>query len=167
MTIVVTDTNIFLDLIQSGALDGFFQLPYDIRTTDLVLHEIEKPEQQRALEKFITSGRLTVLELDAREIGAALQLTTQATLGRITDRSVLLKGIQLQCIVLSGDRALRNECEHRGLEVHGSIWIFREIWQAGFYDEPQLLAMLDELAHNVRLPAQELDKLRNDIKNKA
>ena len=83
MTIVVTDTNIFLDLIQSGALDGFFQLPYDIRTTDLVLHEIKKPEQQRALEKFITNGRLTVLELDAAEIGAAAQLPTRAALHRI------------------------------------------------------------------------------------
>ena len=146
MTIVVTDTNIFLDLIQSGALDGFFQLPYDIRTTDLVLHEIKKPEQQRALEKFITNGRLTVLELDAAEIGTAAQLPTRAALHRIADRSVLLKAIQLQCLVLSGDEALRKECEYRGLEVHGSIWVLREIWQAGLHEEEQLLAMLDELA---------------------
>lgn len=163
MTIIITDTNVFIDLIQSGALDYFFQLSYDIRTTDLVLEEIQRPEQQSVLEKFRTDGRLAVLELDADDIRAALELPTQTALNRITDRSVLLKAIQLQCTVLSGDGALRKECERRGLEVHGSIWVIREIWRVGLGDSAQLLAMVDGLMNNTRLPGHELEKLRREI----
>ena len=163
MIIIITDTNVFIDLIQSGALDYFFQLPYDIRTTDLVIEEIKLPEQQSALDKFRSDGRLTVLELDSGEIRAALELQTQTTLTRITDRSVLLKAIHLQCLVLSGDGALRKECERRGLRVHGSIWVIREIWMAGLGDSAQLLAMVDELMNNNRLPGHELEKLRREI----
>ncbi len=163
MIIIITDTNVFIDLIQSGALDYFFQLPYDIRTTDLVMEEVKLPEQQSMLEKFRSDGRLTVLELDAGEIRAALELQTQTALNRITDRSVLLKAIHLQCLVLSGDGALRKECERRGLRVHGSIWVIREIWQASFGDKEILSVMLDELKHNSRLPGHELEKLRREI----
>ena len=163
MIIIITDTNVFIDLIKAGALDYFFLLQYDIRTTDLVVEEIERPEQQSLLEKFISDGRLAVLELDAGEIFEALQLQTQTALNRITDRSVLLKAIHLQCTVLSGDGALRKECEQRGLQVHGSIWVIREIWLAGLGDSVQLLAMVDELMNNTRLPGHELEKLRREI----
>ncbi len=163
MIIIITDTNVFIDLIQSGALDYFFQLPYDIRTTDLVLEEIKRPEQQSALDKFRSDGHLTVLELDAGEIREALELQTQTTLNRITDRSVLLKAIHLQCPVLSGDGALRKECERRGLQVHGSIWVIREIWLAGLGNSEVLSVMLDALMNNSRLPGHELEKLRREI----
>lgn len=32
--IVVSDTNIFIDLISVNLLDGFFSLPWEIHTTD-------------------------------------------------------------------------------------------------------------------------------------
>ena len=36
MKIIITDTNVFIDLIQAHALSGFFALPYQVCTTDLV-----------------------------------------------------------------------------------------------------------------------------------
>ena len=35
--IVISDTNIFLDLITSDMLEDFFRLPFEICTTDLVI----------------------------------------------------------------------------------------------------------------------------------
>lgn len=163
MIIIITDTNVFIDLIKAGALEYFFQLPYDIRTTDLVLEEIKLPEQQADLEKFKANGRLAVLELDADEIRAALEIRTQTALKRITDLSVLFKALSLQCHVLSGDKDLRKECERHGVTVHGSIWVIREIWRMKQADEKELLKMVDELALNSRLPGQELEKLRREI----
>lgn len=44
-TIVVSDTNIFFDLISVDLLNDFFQLPCKIVTTDFVVNEIEQPNQ--------------------------------------------------------------------------------------------------------------------------
>ena len=46
-TIVVNDTNIFIDLISVDLLDEFFSLPIDIHTTDFVVHELTEPLQQK------------------------------------------------------------------------------------------------------------------------
>lgn len=46
-TIVVNDTNIFIDLISVDLLDEFFSMPIDIHTTDLVVHELTEPLQQK------------------------------------------------------------------------------------------------------------------------
>jgi len=53
--IVVSDTNIFLDLISVNLLDSFFLLPCDICTTDFVINEIIQPLQIQAIDKFIKS----------------------------------------------------------------------------------------------------------------
>ncbi len=37
--VVVSDTNIFIDLISVNLLDGFFGLPWEIHTTDMIMKE--------------------------------------------------------------------------------------------------------------------------------
>ena len=44
MQIVVNDTNLFIDLIHAELIDFFFQLPFEVHTTDFVVGEIEDPE---------------------------------------------------------------------------------------------------------------------------
>ncbi len=163
MTIIITDTNVFIDLIRSGALSHFFQLNYEICTTDLVVEEVKVPEQQQQLETFQANGRLKIIPLESAEIRDAVQMPTRWELKGIVDRTVLLKAIHLQCMVLSGDGNLRKECEHRGLEVHGAIWVIREIWRTNLAETEYLLEMLDALGGNRRLPEKELEKLRREI----
>ena len=45
--IVISDTNILLDLLSQNMLDAFFSLPCGICTTDLVIDEIVQPAQQK------------------------------------------------------------------------------------------------------------------------
>ena len=109
MKILVTDTNVFIDLIQASALDLFFQCRFEICTTDLVLEEMSLPEQRIQIDKHIAGNRLQLLELTANEILEAYNLPTKCNLKRITDKSVLLKAIQLQTCLLTGDGDLRKE----------------------------------------------------------
>ena len=44
--LVISDTNIFLDLMSVSLLEKFFQLPCDIETTDFVIDEIVQPKQR-------------------------------------------------------------------------------------------------------------------------
>jgi predicted nucleic acid-binding protein len=163
MKIIITDTNVFIDLIKSGALDFFFQCPFEVCTTDLVLEEIKPQEQRAHLEKHVATNRLRVLQLSTEDILAAIQLPTQSNLKRITDKSVLLKAIQMQACLLSGDGDLRKEGQRAGLEVRGSLWVIREIWLAGLSNVNDLLSMLDELSRNTRLPIVAIEELRNEI----
>ncbi len=41
-TVVVSDTNIFIDLISVDLLDEFFRLPFEIHTTDFIIHELKE-----------------------------------------------------------------------------------------------------------------------------
>jgi hypothetical protein len=50
MDIVVSDTNIFIDLLSVDLIEDFFRLPLNIHTVDYVLHEL-KEEQRTVLLK--------------------------------------------------------------------------------------------------------------------
>lgn len=58
--IVVSDTNIFIDLISVDLLTDFFKLPWEIHTTDMIIHELLIAEQQEAIRVFEEEGRLLV-----------------------------------------------------------------------------------------------------------
>lgn len=60
--IVVSDTNIFIDLISVNLLDGFFGLPWEIHTTDMIMKELKDSNQKSAVETFMQQGRLKLLE---------------------------------------------------------------------------------------------------------
>ena len=50
--LVISDTNILLDLISVDMLEDFFSLPCDFSTTDFVISEIIHPAQIKAIEKY-------------------------------------------------------------------------------------------------------------------
>ena len=50
--IVICDANILFDLHSAELLWQFFELPWEIRTTDLVIGEITKPELLDGIEGF-------------------------------------------------------------------------------------------------------------------
>ena len=79
-TIVVNDTNIFIDLISVDLLDEFFSLPLDIHTTDFVIHELTEPLQQEKVESFIKQNKLTVKLHSAIEVMEIAEFQTSKTL---------------------------------------------------------------------------------------
>ena len=53
--IVISDANVIFDLLSVQLLEVFFALPCEICTTDLVISEIERPEQQQIIQKLVVS----------------------------------------------------------------------------------------------------------------
>lgn len=45
--LVVSDTNIFIDLIHMGLLRVFFLLPFNITTVDFVIRELKKQDRRK------------------------------------------------------------------------------------------------------------------------
>ena len=58
--IAVSDTNIFIDLIEIGLLDEFFALPWETHTTDMIIHELKVIEQKKRVKDYQTRGILRV-----------------------------------------------------------------------------------------------------------
>lgn len=162
MRIVVTDANIFFDLIGIGALGLFFQLEHEVHTTVLVLDECS-PEDKAELQKFIDTAQLHVRAFTEDEV-KAVESTGRRKGLRPPDRSVLFHAQELGGWVLSGDKDVRNECGEMKLDCHGILWCVDELRRNGHYDAPQCLALLDVLEGiNKWLPKGEMEKMRKEL----
>ncbi|MDX2285918.1 MAG: hypothetical protein NW241_17245 [Bacteroidia bacterium] len=168
VNILIADTNVLIDLCSCGALGSFLGLDWEVCTTDLVVNEITSPSQQALLAPEIQAGRLAVLELSGDEIAEAVAMPTSKNLKRITDKTLLLKASAMACCLLTGDRDLRLEAESRNIEVHGSLWVLRQLLDAAGLSRENLQRMLEMLEiYNPRLPSMEIQKLRHDIEHQA
>lgn len=124
-TIVVNDTNIFIDLIAVDLLDKFFSLPIEIHTTDFVVHELTEPLQKKKVEFYIKQNKLTVKLHSAIEVMeiAEFQTTCDNNVS-ITDCSVWLYAQKNNYVLLTGDSKLRKSASKSGVEVCGILKIF-------------------------------------------
>lgn len=165
MKLIVTDTNVFFDIIKIGALPEFFSLDYYICTTDFVLKEILLSGQSEQIESFIRAKSLTIFVLSADEIDIVSNLKTKRSFKGITDKSVLWKAVELSCPLLTGDKKLRSEAEDMGIEVHGSIWVIETLIKNELINKIVGIKFLESLKEvNVSLPYDLIDNLLRKIK---
>ena len=167
MKLIITDTNIFFDIISIGALPEFFSLDYEICTTVFVIQEIKLSDQKAAIEAFIRAKDLTVIEFTSDEIGEIEGFETNKSFKGITDKSVLWKSLQLDCPLLTGDRKLRIEAEGHGVEVHGAIWVIVRLVENCMISKVKGIQLLESLKQvNSSLPFDEIDRFIRMYKNK-
>lgn len=160
MKLIITDTNIFFDIISIGALPEFFALNYDICTTDFVIKEILESNQKVQIESFIRAKKLNVFKLTAAEVDEIQNFATKRFFKGITDKTVLWKSYQLKCPLLTGDKKLRNEAEDLRIEVHGSIWVINELIEKNIVTKTKGTELLEKIKLlNASLPHDEIDKL--------
>lgn len=165
MKLIITDTNVFFDIINISALPEFFALEYDISTTDFVVNEILESEQKAQIESFIEAKKLYVFKLTANEVEEIRNFVTKRFFKGITDKTVLWKSYQLKCPLLTGDKKLRNEAEDLKIEVHGSIWVLNELVEKGIVTKAKGAELLEKLKLiNASLPHDEIDRLIKKFK---
>lgn len=163
MKLVVTDTNVFIDVMNMDALEAFFALGLEMYTTDFVLAELAN-DQKALLEPYITKGCLAVSRLDERALERIVTMQTTVRIG-FTDRTVVQLALDLKAVVLSGDGDLWKECKARRLKVHGSIWVMEQIWASNSLSPGACIAKLEALERsNERLPKAAIRELSDRIK---
>jgi len=166
MKLIVTDTNVFFDMMSIEVLPDFFGLDFEICTTDFVVNEIIRIDQADQINNFIRSKQLTVFKLSADEIEEVVNMKTKRNLRRITDKSVLWKALQLKCRLVTGDKNLRIEAEEQGLEVNGSLWVIRTLVETKIIEPLVAVGLLEKLTIvNNSLPIEEIDKLIKKYKS--
>lgn len=153
-SVLVTDTNIWIDLANGGILAEVFQLPYEFSTTDI------------ALEEKIHPGWRTLLNLGLLTYGLEpeiiLELVTLRQAHRqlsIVDLAAFLVAKSLGAQLKTGDGHLKKLAEKHGVSVHGVIWLLDEMVSHHILTTTQgahsLVKMLNQGA---RLPDMECKK---------
>lgn len=160
MKILLTDTNVFFDIIEINALPEFFSLPYEICTTDFVVDEVLRSHQKEQIEIFIRAKKLTVFKLTDIDVDEVKAFQTTRIFKGLTDKTVLWKAKQLNSPLLTGDGKLRKEAQEQGIKVHGSIWVIENLAINQLIEKSNAVILLEKLKEtNNSLPIDEIDKL--------
>lgn len=172
--IAVSDTNIFIDLIEIGLIDDFFSLPWQIHTTDMVIHELKITAQKNIVVEYKNSGSLHVKMYDAKDMVALARfysLKSATTKVSIQDCSVWLYAQGEGYTLLTGDAKLKNAALKSGVDVHGILYVIDKLVEHHLLSKINASKKLEELYMlNPRLPKTEIDRRiklwREDINEK-
>lgn len=153
--ILITDANIFFDLLSVDLLPEFFLLPHKIKTTEFVLNEIKDEQQRAIIDKYIANGRLEICVFAPEQFAEIFNLKTSLT-GHLSfeDCSVLFCAKQSdKSTVLTGDLSLRKNVEAMGLKVKGIIGVI-DMMVTNHITHSEIAALRLEklMSINIRLP---------------
>jgi len=157
--IVISDANVIFDLLSVQLLEAFFALPCEICTTDLVISEIERPEQQQIIQKFIKLKKLGVATFEFDEFSEILLLqSTSKNNTSIADCSVWYYAKKVDGRLLTGDGKLRAAAEKDNVKVSGVLYLFDNFVEYGLLSPLEAAENLESLMTvNMRLPKAECE----------
>ena len=153
-SVLVTDTNIWIDLENGKILAEVFRLPYQFFTTDFAVEELIHPQ-------WATLHDLG-LQIQGLEPEYVLELVRLRQIHRqlsAIDLAALLLAMAMDASLVTGDRRLNELAKAQGLPVHGVLWIIDEMVIHQILTENQAaIAIREMLDHGARLPYVECQK---------
>jgi hypothetical protein len=153
-SVLVTDTNIWIDLENGSILREVFGLPYQFLAPDFAIHELVRPKWQM----------LQALGLRSQELEPALiqELALLSAANRAlsaTDLAAFLIAKSLDATLLTGDWRLNDLATKNSIRVHGVLWLLDEILRFGVITPEQAAKALNQmLSQGARLPQDECRK---------
>lgn len=162
MEIVVSDTNILIDLYNSGLLYYCKQLNLDFRTLDLIIEEIEVPEQRATINEIIKNGGLKVCSLTGSQVADVYQKIRYYN-GKCNlspeDISVMVYAIDNHCRLLTGDKTLRKKAILENVTVSGILYLTDMLIRESVLEPTCMIRSLKLLLEsNSRLPKKLIEE---------
>ena len=152
--ILVTDTNIWIDLNNGEILADVFRLPYRFITSDFAIDEFVSPSWD-TLEKL----GLQTHELVPESIYELIRLKQIYHQLSTIDLASVLLAKALKANLVTGDRRLHDLGNSMGLSVHGVLWILDELVSEQVLTAAQAMIALQKiLDRGARLPKDECQK---------
>ena len=158
--IIISDSNIFFDLISVNLLKEFFELPCEKATTDFVINEIVKPEQQEKVGSYIGSKKLHVESFESNEVSEIINIfQNNDNNASITDCSVWYYAKKTKGRLLTGDAKLRRVASENNVKVSGFLFILDNLIEYGILSRSACADKLKQLVEiNSRLPKKECEE---------
>lgn len=157
--VVVSDTNIFIDLYKIDLLDEFFSLAIHIHTTDFIIHELKVMDQKN---KILDYGKLFIKKFDMQEMIKLVSFQRKMqdkTNVSIQDCSVWIYAQDNGYILLTGEGKLRRTAIKEGTNVRGILYIFDKMVEEKLLTPQKACEKIQLLRQiNGRLPSKEIEK---------
>jgi len=164
--IVINDTNIFIDLINVGLLDLFFDLPIKVHTTGFIIHEITDEKQASIINEACTNGYITVKEFSEKELFYFIEEYSGYGKVSLPDISVLFYSEITRYPLITNDGPLRKIAKERGVEVKGLLFVFDMFVKEQLLTATEAKNKLTYLIGNgTRLPEEEVRNLFKEWDN--
>ncbi len=126
MEIIINDTNILIDLVNTGLLAICTKLNIEMHTIDFVKQEIKDETQLKLVEEQIELGNIKMEELGPKDVQATYFLYSMyrgsTNLSR-ADCAVMHYAESRKCRMLTSDKTLRTCSEKRGIKVGGILFL--------------------------------------------
>ena len=150
-SVLVTDTNIWIDLENGGILIEVFRLPYQFLIPDFAIPELIRP-RWKALEGL----GLQAHELLPEQVVELFQLRKAHKNLSVIDLAAFLLAKMLGATLLTGDWRLSELASTNGLSVHGALWLLDEMVHFKALTPGQATNALKRMLElGARLPAEE------------
>jgi len=157
-SVMVTDTNIWIDLENGGIVTEVFQLPHRFLIPDFAIPELIRPGWE-ILEVLGLESR----ELSAEHVFELAQLRQTHRNLSVIDLAAFLLAKMLDATLLTGDWRLTELAIINGLSVHGVLWLLDELVHFLVLTPKQAaIALRRMLEQGARLPPDDCsDRLVN------
>lgn len=156
--IAIQDANILIDLVKTGLFDHCMTLEYQFSSTDIVFDELY-PDQQAIVAAHIQTGRFIIIQIPPAELERILILNEEGPRLSIQDCSALYYSLEKNCILLTGDKRMREFAKKKAIEYYGMFWVLDQLLENSIITKVQALEFLEKLMLvNKRLPNDEYVK---------
>ena len=126
MLLVVSDTNVLIDIEVGGLVGSLFSLGYDI-----VVADVPFEEELRAEHADLLTMGLSVKSLSSDSVSRVADLSERYRKPSRNDLFGLVLAEQEGCLLLTGDAALRAVAVAEHVDVHGTLWVLEEMVRQG------------------------------------
>lgn len=139
-----------------------FKLPYKFATPDIIY--VEELEEQHA---YLPTLGLEIHTLDGTLIEKVEIYAMQYRKPSRNDLFALVLAQDKNCPLITGDGDLRKAATNEGIEVHGTIWLVKEMVEAELITILQAKSAFNEMrTRGRRLPWNEIKKMIEEWESK-
>lgn len=168
MEIIINDTNILIDLVNTGLLAICPQLDIEMRTIDFVKQELKDKEQLQLVEEQIKLGNIKLEKFGVEDVQATFSLYSMyhgsTNLSR-ADCAVMHYAESRKCRMLTSDKTLRTCSEKRGIKVGGVLFLTDLMVTEKLVSHEEMIQYLQKyLATNERAPKKLINERINKYK---
>ena len=158
--LLISDANILIDMEEGGLLVEMFQLPYQFATPDILF--FEELEEEHA---HLPDLGLELKEISPDSMMYAMQLTSTYTKASRNDCFALALAKQVQCPLLTGDKALRIAAEREAMIAKGTIWLVKQLVVHQQINTEQARSAFEQMRNNGRrLPWSLVEQVLAELK---
>lgn len=169
MEIVVNDTNILIDLYESGLLKYCDAVKLEFHTLDMIVEEVEEVNQRTAVDELVERGVLKVKSLSGEQMTTLMQKIDEND-GKCNlspeDISVMIYAKENGYRLLTGDKTLRKAAMLENVTVSGILFLTNKMIDDNVISGPEMADALERMiGTNKRLPLKQIREKIDELRS--